>query len=103
MFENGDSYTPFSGPLGRSYRLVKYSHSTYGIEETRQRNRELVTSTAAKFEMEGIDLMVGADLVLRTKDNSYLQIELINSQNSKTLFTMSTRPKLNQRVSMIIS
>lgn len=79
-FENG-------GKFG-STNLIRSSDGSYKIE-----GRE------AKFRIEGVDTIVGNNVVLRTTDKSYVQLELVNSEDSQQLFDMTTRSKLRDSVS----
>lgn len=101
-FENGKTFNSKSGiatHLVRSFANVyQIQQTTFNISES-ETSKDETSIVVENFEITGIDTIIGKDLVLRTNDNSYLQMELITPTECQRLFTLTTRSKLGERVS----
>lgn len=97
-YGNDRKFIPTSS---KSINLIELSGDIYNIEETENQSGKPVKSTVATFGINGIDTMLGKDLILRTDASSYyLRMELYNPRNAQQLFNRTTRSKLGRAVSI---
>lgn len=107
MLWNSKRY--FTDPTsGRFTNLIRILDDTYRIMETityeaiEENEKVRETHRREAFEIKSICTMLDTVIVLRTNPNLFFQMELVSRPEVQQLFDLAARPKLYEKVNIIV-